>query len=1618
MEQQYRRTLDRFYQTQGTKYSKLAQIEKREQQGNSSDNDETTLYTKPDKNRNHNMDEEEVPMISEDEKSRKFTRVKPVQPVPFCSRRMCILLLVWMLLFLIAVLGLTIFIQQVLKRVADTEQDQSHHYVKYEDYASDGNHTSGPMAESCDDFVITPIWHSIFEKLQTETAIRFIDINSDSVDDVIVGFGTGVDGYNVQRIVCDLHFNGTYPCYGGAMALDGRTGRQLWRHYSMHEVYAVNCNGDIDNDGVRDCLLGGRGGAFDAVSGKNGALLWTFDDEAVRSEIMNMYTAQFIRDFDNDGVMEVLQVHGGDPLAEAFSEKRLVGRIIIFSGKTGKILRWVETPDKKESYFSPVLYTLKNGTELVVFGTGGETHGGGLFVIKLSDLYYGKIEKSVLLYEDKLKGVMNPPVLIDLNKDGTLDIVSAMFNSTVVAFDGETLKSIWSFSTPNSESYSVPAPAYFNKDDSIDFMVRSNYGPGFPIYYHSNITILDGTTGRPIIKSAFKTSGTANPSPLAVSMQGRGNDLYLYWTADCVGHEGEGGKFSFVEGTNVHEQSRADTCRLRYGTRGFSRFSVMNAKTFFPGKTIYDSEVYKDLENSPIKSDHYVINRRNIEKQKKKLKLLQRLRRHIGIPDHGGIQRLISTGGLTSAINSISDRFGFTDSIDVVFPVYWIYPAKVRLLDAKDIECVKRYRQLATQGKFKLNVDIDENHSKGFYDEGDTAVNYCLRNRTRPHSDDKAFYNSQSTYDPKKIHMGRLIVHRFNIRCVCNSHKEKQKRCAKILPMAQQGWTGYMECFKWSDFYASSNSIANPINGSLGVVYSGTVSRDKEDMYHMDYSTFSKSGKRKAVRLSVKSNSATADFPVLFVVRMVKGVRSWTVPLSAADGKIFHHVSRSLCPELNTNGNTTMPYFYIDVSTQSLKPINYTLHAYIVNHFSLRSGEQNAIRNISVNPAEPMYFRYKFEPDIARVLVKVTSKSKLCGMVLVQNSKCPVFEEGTNDFSGLYATITTKAAITVSSKVINTNSFYVVLLVKDADRDCLVHKGDINPFQRHESLQMHNKETKTLEGKPAKKSYEPLVPAMEIQRMKYFDVEIEELPTDHQYAPAILAPILVYGGFYLMALIVIMCSWCKAEDGGRSFIAYLMPSKVKNGSSDIVREDTPLVTPSDDPHGYGITQHDNRRMNSSSQVEEETGSSRQLHSPSVLDQDFDLLNEIDEHKDIYRLKRNLYLSDVTKKSHKKLRKRFNVYYWNIITIAIFYALPVIQLVLTYQRVVNTSGDQDICYYNFLCARPLSVLSAFNNVYSNIGYVMLGILFLLLVLRRDRLGKQRLAKNPDRENNFGIPKHYGILYAMGFALIMEGVLSACYHVCPNYSNFQFDTAFMYIIGLLGGLRLYQTRHHDIVINGHLAFTSFAIVIFTSVIGVVFRSKTFWGIFMVLHLVTCFYLSAKIYYMGRVRAAFSEMLMLNRKDLGVGPVFKDRFVLLLIFNIVNAALSINGLVNMPSDFATYLLGIIILNGMLYVIFYVFMKIRYKEKIKALPLVCTMMSLAIWSASLYFFTRGITNWQKSPAQSREGNRSCVLFLFYDHHDVWHFLSSIAMFFTFMSVMTLDDDIDQKERTKINVF
>ena len=102
-----------------------------------------------------------------------------------------------------------------------------------------------------------------------------------------------------------------------------------------------------------------------------------------------------------------------------------------------------------------------------------------------------------------------------------------------------------------------------------------------------------------------------------------------------------------------------------------------------------------------------------------------------------------------------------------------------------------------------------------------------------------------------------------------------------------------------------------------------------------------------------------------------------------------------------------------------------------------------------------------------------------------------------------------------------------------------------------------------------------------------------------------------------------------------------------------------------------------------------------------------------------------------------------------------------------------------------------------------------------------------------------------LHSTGLSLIMEGFMSSLYHICPTNANFQFgktcktctslgnkllgavyrvltlfsDTAFMFIIAGLLLTKVFQNRHPDIHANAFIAFFSFAVVIFFTLLGIV-------------------------------------------------------------------------------------------------------------------------------------------------------------------------------------------------------
>ncbi|KAJ8403735.1 hypothetical protein AAFF_G00346030 [Aldrovandia affinis] len=774
-------------------------------------------------------------------------------------------------------------------------------------------------------------------------------------------------------------------------------------------------------------------------------------------------------------------------------------------------------------------------------------------------------------------------------------------------------------------------------------------------------------------------------------------------------------------------------------------------------------------------------------------------------------------------------------------------------------------------------------------------------------------------------------------------------------------------------------------DAEFDVNYNDTVTSDNQTIYAFNH-TVSRN-KTEGVRVSVDVQANGADSPILFVVRQKQAVVSFQVPLilrGLYQRKYpYAHVGRTLC-QPPTRAATETQFFFVDVSTLSSVGTHYQLRVSRVDSFTLHTDKKFSF---IATPSQPQFFKYVFPEGVDTVIVKVNSEATFpCSVMSIQDILCPVYDLDNNvAFIGMYQTMTTTAAITVQRKDFPSNSFYVVVVVKTEDEAC---------------------------GGPLR--FYPLRPDELIDpgnRSKVLDVVVSPAINSEVYVMGMLFCLGIFLSFYVLTFLV-ACVENKRMHKRRDGLLNTPDMSPAETASLLGKGLAPAS-----PYEYGSFADNASTLSSEAITDsiasgeanygymersmEHAGRARQESLSSVEEDDYDTLADIDYDKNIVRTKKFLCVSDLARKDKRVLSKKYQIYFWNIATIAVFYALPVVQLVITYQTVVNVTGNQDICYYNFLCAHPLGALSAFNNILSNLGYVMLGLLFLLIVLQRDIIHNRAMLRSDlaalvrDAPAECGIPKHFGLFYAMGTALMMEGLLSACYHVCPNYTNFQFDTSFMYMIAGLCMLKLYQKRHPDINASAYTAYACLAAVIFFSVLGVVFGkgNTVFWIVFSVIHILATMLLSTQLYYMGRWRldsGIVRRMLYVIYTDCirqCSGPMYIDRMVLLVMGNIVNWSLAAYGLIERPNDFASYLLAIAICNLLLYFAFYIIMK-------------------------------GLSTWQKTPAESREHNRECILLSFFDDHDIWHFLSSIAMFGSFLVLLTMDDDLDHVQRDKIFVF
>ncbi len=330
------------------------------------------------------------------------------------------------------------------------------------------------------------LWKTVVDSASLFSSPRLVDLNKDGNLDIVIGGGVE-----------------NSPSKNGVIAIDGNTGRILWTVESPSQIYTSALFQDISGDGVKDVFIGGRAANYFAINGATGEVIWRFfegsQSESRNAGFLNFFGTQFVDDLDKDGFNDLLLTNGGDYLAKKGENDRPTARLMVISSATGKIIQSARMPDGKESYYAPHLITIQ-GEDYVVFGTGGETIGGSLFIAPYDKFAKkGKLKKAKILFSDSVKGFILNSVTTDLNNDDEVDIITASMNGNVSAVDGVSGKKIWSRSFPGKECYVTPSLGQFNDDQTPDVFTIIATGT-FPQYSAFELLILDGKTGEIILQ--------------------------------------------------------------------------------------------------------------------------------------------------------------------------------------------------------------------------------------------------------------------------------------------------------------------------------------------------------------------------------------------------------------------------------------------------------------------------------------------------------------------------------------------------------------------------------------------------------------------------------------------------------------------------------------------------------------------------------------------------------------------------------------------------------------------------------------------------------------------------------------------------------------------------------------------------------------------------------------------------------------------------------------------------------------------------------------------------------------------------------------------------------------
>ena len=323
-------------------------------------------------------------------------------------------------------------------------------------------------------------------------------------------------------------------------------------------------------------------------------------------------------------------------------------------------------------------------------------------------------------------------------------------------------------------------------------------------------------------------------------------------------------------------------------------------------------------------------------------------------------------------------------------------------------------------------------------------------------------------------------------------------------------------------------------------------------------------------------------------------------------------------------------------------------------------------------------------------------------------------------------------------------------------------------------------------------------------------------------------------------------------------------------------------------------------------------------------------------KGLQRLKRDAKLKDMTAILEEDVyfrRNRSRVYCYLVPLLSLFYFIPSIQFVFLVKESENMTGSQDLCFHNFECSNHFFIFSDFNHVISNVSYIIFGIGFTLLVLLKSKRLPEDQHPKSDHLAGRGILQQLSIFYAMGFALASQGLFSVCYHVCPTNHSLQFDTTMMYVMCMLGIVKIYQFRHPDANANAYSFFYFLGGIVLLEALALYSYSWWVYGIFIFMYVMMTIFIAIDCYFMGvgrldgEIAKVLAKEIVTGWKENPTNIKYKKRFLFTCIFCGINMSLALYftiAKIRNPFKTVTHVVLVILaMNLFIYIAYYVFRK-----------------------------------------------------------------------------------------------